>query len=81
MAAFGRSVLKQNEPSEQCSFEEIQEGTRKVVSPAAVNLVRSSVAMAAVGYEYASPTHPLSRVIEQIVTATEVRFSLGHSSR
>ncbi|EYC09662.1 hypothetical protein Y032_0059g2985 [Ancylostoma ceylanicum] len=49
-----------------------QEGTRKVVSPAAVNLVKRSLAMAAVGYDYASPTHPLSKVVQQVVTATEV---------
>ncbi|EPB65702.1 hypothetical protein ANCCEY_15231, partial [Ancylostoma ceylanicum] len=52
-----------------------QEGTRKVVSPAAVNLVKRSLAMAAVGYDYASPTHPLSKVVQQVVTATEFLLS------
>ncbi|RCN47899.1 hypothetical protein ANCCAN_06093 [Ancylostoma caninum] len=52
-----------------------QEGSRKVVSPAAMNLVNRSMALAAVGYDYASPTHPLSEVVQQIVTATEFLLS------
>ncbi|KIH67980.1 hypothetical protein ANCDUO_01685 [Ancylostoma duodenale] len=52
-----------------------QEGTRKVVSPAAVNLVKRSITMAAVGYDYASPTHPLSQVVQEVVTATEFLLS------
>ncbi|VDO79130.1 unnamed protein product [Heligmosomoides polygyrus] len=35
-------------------WRNVQEGTRKVVSPAAVPLVKRGIALAAIGYEYAS---------------------------
>ncbi|KAK6750738.1 hypothetical protein RB195_002607 [Necator americanus] len=52
-----------------------QEGTRKVVSPVAVNLLKRGIAMAAVGYEYASPSNPISQVVKQLVAATEFLLS------
>ncbi|CAJ0602943.1 unnamed protein product [Cylicocyclus nassatus] len=48
-----------------------QEGTRKLVTPAAVNLVKRGVAMAAIGFDYASRSHPLSEVVTQVTLGVE----------
>ncbi|WKY06468.1 hypothetical protein Q1695_006564 [Nippostrongylus brasiliensis] len=48
-----------------------QEGTRKVVSPIVVPLVKRGIAVAAIGYDYASSSNPLSAVVEQVVTAVK----------
>ncbi|VDM76017.1 unnamed protein product [Strongylus vulgaris] len=53
----------------------VQEGTRKVVAPAAVNLLKKGIAMAAVGYDYATPTHSISQMVKQVATA--VKFILS----
>ncbi|KAJ1357141.1 hypothetical protein KIN20_015206 [Parelaphostrongylus tenuis] len=48
-----------------------QEGSRKLVSPVAVNLIKNGIAMASVGYEFASNTRPLSTVARQVEKAVE----------
>nr|CDJ84512.1 Protein D2024.2 [Haemonchus contortus] len=48
-----------------------QEGTRKAISPAAVNLVKRNIAVASVGYNYASSANPVSAVVQQLITAVE----------
>ncbi|KAK5965431.1 Kynurenine formamidase [Trichostrongylus colubriformis] len=52
-----------------------QEGNRKIISPAATNLVKRNIAVASVGYDYASSTHPISEVVRQVATA--VNFLLN----
>lgn len=49
-----------------------QEGTRKVVSPAAVPLVKRGIALAAIGYEYASSTRTLLEVVRQVTAAVKL---------
>ncbi|KAK6016433.1 hypothetical protein OSTOST_18084 [Ostertagia ostertagi] len=55
-----------------------QEGTRKLISPAAVHLVKRNMAVASVGYDYASSTHLISEVVQQVVVA--VKFLLSKYS-
>ncbi|PIO69497.1 hypothetical protein TELCIR_08670 [Teladorsagia circumcincta] len=52
-----------------------QEGTRKLMSPAAVHLVKRNMAVASIGYDYASSTNPISDVVQQLVLA--VKFLLS----
>ncbi|VDO83738.1 unnamed protein product, partial [Haemonchus placei] len=55
-----------------------QEGTRKAISPAAVNLVKRGIAAASVGYNYASSANPfLLRIYPKAKSVSLVGHSAG----
>ncbi|PIO62901.1 hypothetical protein TELCIR_15523 [Teladorsagia circumcincta] len=52
-----------------------QESTRKIISPAAKHLLKRNMAVASVGYDYASSTHSISDVVQQLVIAVKYLLS------